>query len=115
MGLPWRHREFRCSPGVRPVCWRGQKLEWLGLGLGALLQDPGSSSWPLSSPEPGPPGSRQWGPSDSHTDGEAASEIRSRGRGSGSGCEAKEEARGQAEDGAGRPGGSLGGGGSKAS
>ena len=21
MGLPWRHRELRCSPGVRPVCW----------------------------------------------------------------------------------------------
>ena len=21
MGLPWRRREFRSSPGVRPVCW----------------------------------------------------------------------------------------------
>lgn len=29
-----------------------------------FLQDPHSSSWPLSSPKPGPPGSRQWEPTE---------------------------------------------------
>ena len=26
MGLPWRHWELRCSPGVRPVCWGAHLL-----------------------------------------------------------------------------------------
>lgn len=48
-----------------------------------FLQDPHSSSWPLSSPKPGPPGSRQWEPTEGCVGRGGTSKIRSKEGGQG--------------------------------